>query len=89
MREPGYYWVKYTHEWLIAEWYDNEWTLFNAYGKLDDVHFDEIDENRIVRPSQKLPIPPSPPERWTKEAKYGDPPTHISDNPYICNNPDL
>ncbi len=48
-REEGYYWVKYTHEWIVAEWFNGEWTLFNAMSSCLDSDFDEIDENRIVR----------------------------------------
>jgi hypothetical protein len=49
MRQPGYYWVKYTGEWIICEWLEPDWYFINATGTTDDTAFDEIDERRIDR----------------------------------------
>lgn len=47
MREEGYYWVKYTHEWIVSQWDGESWWLGDM--TLWDKEFDEIDERRITR----------------------------------------
>jgi hypothetical protein len=52
-RQPGYYWVKYEGEWVIAQWwYDkffkkHSWQLGDI--EMDHSDFEEIDEKRIER----------------------------------------
>lgn len=51
MREEGYYWVKYTHEWIVSQWDGESWWLGDM--TLWDKEFDEIDERRITRSEPK------------------------------------
>jgi len=50
MRQPGYYWVKYKGEWIIANFTKNDgwYTIENGVQKIDN-YFDEIDEHQITR----------------------------------------
>jgi hypothetical protein len=54
MREPGFYWVKYKGEWVVAQWFEHtekvqSWYIINNDYELGDQHFEEIDERRITR----------------------------------------
>lgn len=51
-RKPGFYWVLDDGEWFIAEWTNKgRWlvTGANACGWLEDIDFEEIDEERLER----------------------------------------
>lgn len=81
MREPGYYWVKYTGEWIICEWLDPDWYFINAIGTSDDSAFEEIDERRIerqltVEEKNALNDIKPPTEAYLKQ--------YLSDNHYLC-----
>lgn len=58
MRNEGFYWVKYEGKWGIAYWYcaftdaHQEWEWAYISDILYDHHFEEIDENQIVRKEQ-------------------------------------
>ena len=55
MREPGYYWVKVSNLWVVAEWSEGVWFVCgNEYGLIDS-QFDEIDEARITRNPETTP----------------------------------
>ena len=49
MRDKGYYWVKDSGEWIIANWDGDAWIIFGYQGTVGDVGFDEINECRIER----------------------------------------
>ncbi len=53
MREPGWYWVRHSKDWMILEWFNGEWMTMK--GPYLDSDFLEIDERRIVRTE---PLPP-------------------------------
>ena len=64
MREPGYYWVKVSNLWVVAEWSEGVWFVCgNEYGLVDS-QFDEIDEARIIR------LPESTPSTSISETGY-------------------
>lgn len=48
MREQGFYWVKLSGVWIIAEYYEY-WYLTGLLEGLPDEHFDEIEETRIIK----------------------------------------
>jgi len=50
-RQPGYYWVKYKGNWIVAEWLLNSWwpSCAESDQSWSDDYFDEIDERRIER----------------------------------------
>ena len=51
VRKPGYYWAKLVGEWIIVEYEFNAWSFMaSEETTIKDSFFDEIDENRIVRP---------------------------------------
>jgi hypothetical protein len=54
MREPGYYWVKWDGNWRIGEYCQGDWYLTQHLSHLNDIDFDEIDENRIEREQNKI-----------------------------------
>jgi hypothetical protein len=57
VRENGFYWVRDTVEWVIAEWHGDSipclsrWMLTSTDERFYDDEFQEIDELRIVRNS--------------------------------------
>ena len=48
-REDGYYFVKDTGEWIIAEWDTNYWYITGSGNRYEDSYFEEIDERRVVK----------------------------------------
>lgn len=50
-RKEGYYWVKYLGEWTLGKFQKGlySWYLIGHEEYFKDGHFDEIDENQIVR----------------------------------------
>lgn len=57
MRQDGYFWVKDKYdEWIICEWtnaHGGYWDLNECSIMLPDIHWKEIDENRIIRNENK------------------------------------
>ena len=53
-REPGFYWVKYQGQWMIAEWIESlqskKWFFLGDIGGMKDEHFDKIHEEKIESP---------------------------------------
>lgn len=47
-RKPGFYWVFYNGEWVVARFWDDEiWTLSGAEVPFYDAEFDTIDEEQL------------------------------------------
>ena len=52
-RKPGYYWVKMTIAWEIAEWNNNKsWSVIGSEDDWEDSDFIEINEDRIKYPDE-------------------------------------
>lgn len=53
-REPGFYWVKYEGEWIIADYAFGFWLITGFESSYYDSDFEAIHETRL--------IPPKPPK---------------------------
>ena len=49
MREPGFYWVRESDEWTVAQWSGKYWYVVGWDISCRDSDFAEIDPRRIVR----------------------------------------
>jgi hypothetical protein len=48
-REPGFYWVKVTDHWVIAQWKFNSWWFIADDISCGDEYIEEIDESKLER----------------------------------------
>lgn len=48
-RKDGYYWVKYSGSFIIAEYFNGYWFTFGDEDVINDSDFEEIDERQICR----------------------------------------
>ena len=51
-RESGFYWVKYSNKWIVAEWEEeNEsWYLPGRSAEISTGCLSEVDERKITKP---------------------------------------
>ena len=50
MREPGFYWVYYGPEWIVAEWNGIEWNVTHNCAPYTDSDFEKISLTKIHAP---------------------------------------
>jgi len=49
-RQDGFYWVKDSGRWTIAEYFKGKWMFLGDIGLMKDEHFEKIHEIRIEEP---------------------------------------
>lgn len=49
LRDEGFYWVKYSDQWIVAEYRERVWYMTETDNYFDDSDFQQIDEHILIR----------------------------------------